>query len=781
MEIICIIVATLIIILYVNSGQSRMLKSLERLEDDLHFLRKKFHEMELQNQPERRTEKSPVVEKEKISEVTVRPEKVEECRAAVAEQRKAEEKRDVLPPVVISKKVPEIESPKIESVVTKKNDYEKLVGENLLSKIGIATLVLGIGYFVKYAIDQNWINEIGRVALGILCGGILIAIAHRLKDKYRTFSSILVGGGVSVWYITITIAFQDYKIFSQTVSFIIMILITAFSVFLSLRYDRKELTIFSLLGGFASPLMVSSGMGNYIVLFSYIFILNTGMLIIAFRKDWKIIGVIAGVLTQFFYWIWLLLSFDKQYAGAICFILLFYVQFYLLALIDHYRSNKEIQAFHSILILANNLLLYVAALFIFSAYELNVKGVITIGMAVLNAIPLAILFRDKTIDKRLIYLLVALVLTFVSLAVPVQLNGYAITLFWAFEAVILLGLWQKSKIPVFKSGFILIETLVLISLLMDWDHYFEFCSNGISCLPIVFNKWCITGLTITATVWFNAFLLRKENDKKFLPAVPHLDRLFYFSGLILLFITLFLELQYQMNVFYESQYFRWLSYGLYVYLFASLVTWIRWNRKNWFQLLYNVLIILTLSYVFIYLPVILQVRQEVLSGTLNHWGYFSLHYFSLPCIIYCIVFLLQKKNEGITTFLHRNSIYWLTAFACVAVLSAESDHLLLMLFYNGLNQESILNISHNIVYPVLWGLTSFVFMIIGMKQKERILRIISLSLFVLIIAKLYFYDIWNMGQTGRIISLVFLGILFLTVSFLYQKLKILLKKEEKEE
>jgi len=72
-------------------------------------------------------------------------------------------------------------------------------------------------------------------------------------------------------------------------------------------------------------------------------------------------------------------------------------------------------------------------------------------------------------------------------------------------------------------------------------------------------------------------------------------------------------------------------------------------------------------------------------------------------------------------------------------------------------------------------------MIIGMKQKKRILRIISLSLFVLIIAKLYLYDIWNMGQTGRIISLVFLGILFLIVSFLYQKLKILLKKEEKEE
>ncbi|MCL1937936.1 MAG: DUF2339 domain-containing protein [Candidatus Azobacteroides sp.] len=820
MEITFIIFATLIIILYINSGYRKILNLLERLEDDVHFLREKFREMELQNRPKREAENLLADEKKEREKGINRSKDVkteEDYQSAARDQINQEDEKDrnILPPVeVLSGITPDpemefsvvelkggkaiespekgmmIEEPPVEKFLRKgtlpieseqpkeKNDYEKLVGENFLSKIGIATLVLGIGYFVKYAIDQNWINEIGRVILGILCGGILIAIAHRLKDRYRTFSSILVGGGISIWYITITIAFQDYKIFSQTVSFLFLILITLFSVFLSIRYDRKELAIFSLLGGFASPLMVSSGMSNYLVLFSYIFILNTGMLIVAFRKDWKIIGIIAGVLTQFFYWSWLFLSFDKQYAGAICFILLFYIQFYLLALIDHYRSDKKIQAFHSILILTDNLLLYAAALYIFSAYPVNVKGVITIGMAVLNAIPLAILFRDKTIDKRLIYLLIALVLTFISLAVPIQLNGCAITLFWAFETVILLGLWQKSKIPVFKSGFILIEVLVLFSLLANWFHYFEFQGNREFYLPIVFNKWCITGLTIAATVWLNAYLIRKENDEEFLPFIPHPDRLFYFSGLILLFVTLFLELQYQMNVFFRSQNFRWLSYGLYAYLFVSVVAWVRRDRKNWFRLLYNLLLVLILSYVFLYLPIILRVRQEVLSGTLNHWRYFLLHYFSFPCLIYCMVFVLQKKEEGIRTFKKRNLIYWLTAFVWIVVLSAEFDHLLLMLFYNGSNKVNILNISHNIVYPVLWGITSFIFMIIGMKQKNRILRIISLSLFVLIIAKLYLYDIWKMGQTGRIISLVFLGILFLVVSFLYQKLKILLQKED---
>ena len=76
-------------------------------------------------------------------------------------------------------------------------DMEKFIGENLISKIGIAILVLAIGFFVKYAIDQNWIGPVARVAIGILCGGILTALAHRFRNTYRGFSSVLAGGGIA--------------------------------------------------------------------------------------------------------------------------------------------------------------------------------------------------------------------------------------------------------------------------------------------------------------------------------------------------------------------------------------------------------------------------------------------------------------------------------------------------------------------------------------------------------------------------------------------------------
>ena len=108
-------------------------------------------------------------------------------------------------------------------------DLEKFIGENIVSKIGVAILVIGIAFFVKFAIDQNWIKPIGRVAIGVLCGLIVLGFAHRLRKNFQAFSSVLVAGGIAVFYFTIGIAFHQYHIFGQTAAFIIMLLITSFS------------------------------------------------------------------------------------------------------------------------------------------------------------------------------------------------------------------------------------------------------------------------------------------------------------------------------------------------------------------------------------------------------------------------------------------------------------------------------------------------------------------------------------------------------------------------
>jgi uncharacterized membrane protein len=773
-----VILAVIVVVLCIRAYNNKTLDAIHDLEIDLARLQEQINGLTAPKVQERKATKEAFI----IPAPTVAPvvqaveEKTEKApkewnRYMPSSQKQTTEIRQ---PEPISTELLEDETPEPPK---RKKDLEKFIGENLLSKIGIATLVLGIGYFVKYAIDKNWINEIGRVAIGILLGGSIIAVAHKLRSNYRTFSSILVGGGISVLYITISIAFHDYHLFSQTVSFGFLILITILSVFLAILYDRKELAIFSLLGGFASPLMVSSETGNYIVLFSYILILNTGMLILAFKKQWRIVSLLAYILTQLFYWSWLASSFRNEYAGATCFILLFYVQFYVLALIDHFKSNRQITGFQAFIILSNNVSLFSAGLFIFKDISPDIKGIITMAVAVLNAIPMVVLFKAKAIDKRLLYLLIAIVLTFVSLAVPIQLNGCAITMFWAAEAVILLWLWQKSGIQVFKYGFLAVEPLVLISLLMDWQNFYY--GEAATALPILFNRPFITGVFITITVFINSRLLNKEKD--FLSGVGfNAAMVLKFIGVILVFFILFFELRYQMERFYKPEIFCLMIYGLYCYLFAGVLTIVRKNKTYMQKPLCIGLIISIIGYVLVYNSLVLGVRGYVLSGNIlgGRWGYFAMHYPALLSIVVFFVYLLKQKSVIIGSKNWRPFIYWLVCIASLFILSFESDNILLMLFHNGANKSDLLKISHNIIYPVLWGVSAFVLMIIGMKNKNRVLRIISLSVFSLIIVKLYLIDIWRMEQTGRIIAFIILGIIFLVVSFLYQKLKVLLKKEE---
>ena len=82
-----------------------------------------------------------------------------------------------------------------------------------------------------------------------------MAIAHKLKKNFAAFSSVLVAGAISIFYFTIAIAFHEYQLFSQTVAFAIMIVITAFSVLVSVSYNRQELAVLSYIGGFAVPFM----------------------------------------------------------------------------------------------------------------------------------------------------------------------------------------------------------------------------------------------------------------------------------------------------------------------------------------------------------------------------------------------------------------------------------------------------------------------------------------------------------------------------------------------
>jgi len=664
-------------------------------------------------------------------------------------------------------------------------DLEKFIGENLANKIGIGILVLGIGFFVKYAIDQNWINEIGRVFIGILCAGALLGVAHALRKKFTAFSSVLVGGGIAVLYLTIAIAFHEYQLFTQTAAFIIMLAITGFAVALSIVYNRIELAILSILGGFASPFMVSTGEGNYIVLFSYILILDVGMLVLAYYKKWNLVTLISYAFTILLFGSWLTARFDgtdlSMIYGAMIFATTFYFVFFMMGIINNVKEKIPFKVIEFSVLLSNSFLFYAAGLVILNnEFGEDYKGLFTALIGVFNFIFAYSLYKNNRADKNLTYLLIGLVLTFISLAAPVQLKGNYITLFWAAETVLLLWLSQKSGIRLMKLASVIIMILMTISLIIDWDQLYANQEIQLS-LPILINKAYITGMFAVASIILTLLLLQKE--KLELPEFVKLYKgIIILAGIAIFYITQLLELRHQLYLGGATFETSTLIIGCYnmLFLLAILLSEKRLRPDENFKKIFPFIgVFAMLAYLVFYHRHVLASFDDYILSNGSGFG-FTFHYALIGILVAIVIFSLPKIRSEINFNAKTYDAYaWFYVFFIIFLASAELDYTVLLL--SNVNYESyfhVLSQNHKIGYPILWGLASFILIAVGLKRRKRSLRIISLTLFLITLLKLFLVDIKGVSEGGKIAAFISLGLLLLIVSFMYQRLKKILLSDD---
>ena len=654
-------------------------------------------------------------------------------------------------------------------------DLEKFIGENLVSKIGIAILVLAIGFFVKYAIDNDWIGPVGRVGIGILCGGILIGLAHWLRKNYQAFSSVLVGGGLAVLYFTIALAYHQYHLFGQTAAFVIMLVITAFSVALSLLYDRQELAIIALVGGFVTPFLVSNGSGNYKVLFTYLLILNTGLLVIAYNKSWRLLNTLAFGFTAILFGAWLLrLPYDEAHAtynGGFWFALAFYLLFFIINIAYTVRANQKFVASDFGILLVNTCLYSSAAL-----YTLNLmgadqyKGLYCAAMGVFHLGMTWLLFRKNRVDNNILYLFVGITMSFVSLTAPLQLHGHYITLFWASEAVLLYWLFLKSRIRLIRLASRLVWVAALVSLMWDWFTIYLFQDHPGGGLPILFSKGYLTGLYVAVCCW----ALFRLNEGKFWR-----NACLIATGLLLLAGGM-LELSWQFDHYYPDIPVSQLFIILYTFLLAvaGAVAFRRMKGGAYLYWAVTVLCLGILVYLFT-LPAVFDVQEKMLVAGKYH-GLFWAHWAAAALACVMVVLLVRdQRSEVIKT--PQQLFTWLVCFVTVVFVSAEGQLLVNVLWYSPRNPlEELQRVYDKTGLPILWGLCSFAFMWLGMSYKFKPLRIVSLVLFSITLLKLFLFDIRNIPVGGKIAAFFCLGVLLLVVSFMYQRLKkIIIEDEDK--
>ncbi|RZI93356.1 MAG: DUF2339 domain-containing protein, partial [Rubrivivax sp.] len=324
--------------------------------------------------------------------------------------------------------------------------------------------------------------QVVRVAIGIGCGALLIGLAHYLRRSYKAFSAVLAGGGIAVLYTSISFAFHQYGLLSQPVAFGIMVVITAFAVLLALLYDSLALAVIATLGGFASPFLVSNGSGNYVALFTYMAVLNTGILAAAFFRRWPLLQTLAFACTVLITGGWLLQVHDIIFTAnvpvkapairhglALALITINYALFLGSTLAYPLRHRLPFRARDLAFLLVLTASYYCAGMVLLDSWDGGrYQGLFTIASGAVDLALATWCFRRRGTDRNLLYVLIGLTLTFATLAVPVQLHGHAITLFWSAEFVLLYWLFRRSGIALFRWSSWLLMALALCSLFMDW-------------------------------------------------------------------------------------------------------------------------------------------------------------------------------------------------------------------------------------------------------------------------------------------------------------------------
>lgn len=642
-------------------------------------------------------------------------------------------------------------------------NYEKFIGENLFGKIGILIFVIGVGLFVKYAIDQEWINETFRTILGFLTGLALLATAGVLQRKYRTFSSLLAGGAFAVFYLTVAIAFHYYHLFSQSVAFIILVGITVFMSTLSVLYDRRELAITSLIGGFIAPFIVSSGEGSYLTLFTYLSVLNVGMFGLSFYKKWRELPVISFAFTSLIMGVFVIEGYSNGLhtplvSGRLfAFATLFYFIF-LLPILSMLRiEGKKMSNVLLSTIIANNFMYLFFGITFLSNMELpfRAEGLLTLFIAIVN-LSLIFCLRKRGKDcRRLIYTMLGLVLTFVSLTVPIQLSGNYITLFWASEMVLLLWLYVKSQIKIYAFATLALMCLTLISFLMD-IAFVSYDPSQLIFLNGTFATSLFMGLATGAFAW----LLRRY--RAFFSTVRLLNytpwnAIMLFACTVILYYTFMTEFN----------------------------THLQGAVRSGVELLFSSVSILVVCCAFskrfpierYTIPYVLSMGVNVLIYMINIGGTLwqnltflsSLMLWLTAASVIANLYYVARRYYAFAGMKTRFSVY-LNVLATLLWLTMARLFLL---------QVGVADFSAG--FSIALSIAGFVQMGLGMRLHQKVLRIISLSTFSIVLLKLIFIDLWAMPTIGKIVVFVILGLILLVLSFLYQKLKGVLFKNDDDE
>lgn len=667
----------------------------------------------------------------------------------------------------------QVEAPRIQPVIPKpKTSWEQFIGEQLLSKIGIAIVLIGVGIGAKYAIDHNWMNEGMRVMGGYLIAALLGFFAFRFRNKYRSFSAVLASGALAVSYFMTYAAAVFYHLIPDGVAFAGLLVCVIGTVWLSLYYNLVVIAHFGLIGAYVLPPLISNGDKHIAYYLTYMLLINAGMLSVSLLKSWKSIQypIIAWTGLIFVFWFWNDYNRISDAWIAMAFLLVFTILFTLSIAGRAYWFKEELSSFQTLQLVS---------------IAVSYFGTVNYCMSSLSAVSLYVSALVGGIIYLLFYLLantkqneqlkqvfIGLVVYAALITFCFQLETYFFLLAAYFGGMLLFWMptkHSKEDLPrIFGIIVLSLSTLILLLYFVTvspYQAYFKPFSNDLF----------LTGFTIVVVSAVLLFIADRQHvggfssDEKGLLSVLGVCILLA-TGVWQLYhyvhFTMYQEAEslhpkesyeggekyffYNRWIAWKNLQLAWIGVGVLLTLFYRQYLL---RLKDYLKDLYTYL--LAGALVVALLGLSLNMHELYRFKEVDHqfWTFIQGKYLLFVCVALS-AFILHRSTAGKPI----EKAIW--SIGALWILSLE------------LVQWSVFfgfGAGYKLLLSLLWGVFAIGMIFSGIRKNIPVLRITAMIILGITLVKLFFYDLTTLSTIVKTVVFVLIGGLLLVGAYFYQQ------------
>src|SRR5688572_18290440 len=382
--------------------------------------------------------------------------------------------------------------------------WERLVGGNVVAKVGILVLFVGVSFLVKYFYERIHVPielRLTAVALGAL---VVLAFGWRLRESRPGYALILQGGGIAVLYLVIFSAYRLFNVLPGPLAFVLLVGVAASSAALAVAQNSLTLAVIAVSGGFLAPILASTGRGSHVMLFSYYAVLNAGIFAIAWVKAWRVLNILGFAFTFGIGTLWGANNYRPELLSSTePFLLLFFAMYLVIPILFARQRAVELKD-------------YVDGTLVFGtpvvAFGLQAAAVRHIEYAaaysalfvavVYLALALALFRRMSQGLRLLVESYIALGVAFATLAIPLAFEGRLASAAWALEgaAVVWIGV-RQGRLLARAFGYLL-QLAAGIAFLTD-------VAEGYGPTPVL-NSFAMGCLFLAAAAFFCSVYLERN-------------------------------------------------------------------------------------------------------------------------------------------------------------------------------------------------------------------------------------------------------------------------------